>query len=397
MAKRLLQTGKRKGFLCARRMLLTVLVCTLPWFFSGTVSATVTGLCSNCHTMHNSQDGTTVAFDASGNPSATPNSKLLIHASCLGCHTGQNGDGKNIPYVLTTSGVHYGGATADDGTGTGGTSNTLAGGNFYWVETDDAVGHNVDGLSNDVDGTLATPPGFSSSFSANGAVDSSWAAGELTCAGTNGCHGEHHDGSNPITDPFVAVAGGHHGDDSTIDGSTVTKSYRFLYGIIGFEDSDWEYQPTANEHNQYHGDARSSTGSPPSDTSTISYLCAECHGNFHAGSGNLATGTSAVSPWLRHPIDFDLSDASGSEYASYGGGTNAYQVITPVASDLGTSVDNTSTTIDLTTVLSGSGTDAIVTCVSCHRAHGTPHYKMMRWDYAGSTGSYCSNCHTTKN
>jgi len=378
-----------------RQLLRPVLICALLLSVSVNVSAKINGACSNCHTMHNSQDGSAVAYDVSGTLTATPNAKLLIYATCLGCHTGTNGDGKNIPYVLTTTGINYG-VSADVGTGTEGSANTLAGGNFYWVESDDAVGHNVQGLTNSSDGNLTTPPGFSTSFSANGAVDSSWAAGELTCAGTNGCHGEHHDGTNPITDQFQAVNGGHHGDDSTIDGSTVTKSYRFLYGIIGFEDSDWEYRPTSTTHNQYHGDARGSTGAPPSDTSTISYLCAECHGNFHAGSGSLATGTTAASPWWRHPVDFDLSDATGSEYANYGGASHTYQVVTPVASDLGTSVTNTGTTTDLGSVLS-TGSDAIVTCISCHRAHGTPHYKMMRWDYAGGIGGDCDNCHTTKN
>jgi predicted CXXCH cytochrome family protein len=40
--------------------------------------------------------------------------------------------------------------------------------------------------------------------------------------------------------------------------------------------------------------------------------------------------------------------------------------------------------------------DAIVTCISCHRAHGSPYYKLLRWDYAGSISTGCAYCHTSK-
>ena len=54
------------------------------------------------------------------------------------------------------------------------------------------------------------------------------------------------------------------------------------------------------------------------------------------------------------------------------------------------------------TVLQAAG-DAIVTCISCHRAHGTPYADLLRWDYsnncnAGSDNADCGcfQCHTTK-
>jgi len=379
-----------------KRLMLSALVAGLSFGLvfcgAGTVFAKATGACANCHTMHNSQNGAPMALDADGDPTTTPHSKLLIKATCLGCHTGVNGDGKNIPYVLTTTGVDYGGSTPDEGTGTEGGSNTLAGGNFYWVEQgDDSAGHNVADLPtnpNEDLGTMFPPPGFDQSFSLNGAVASSWSAGQLTCAGTNGCHG-----TRPNSDQFQAVSGGHHGNDATIDGDTLATSYRFLDGIIGVEDTDWEFQPASGEHNVYHGVARSgasSTATAP-DSSTISYLCAECHGDFHSGTGNLTSDSGASSPWLRHPTDFDLSDASGAEYANYGGGS--YSLVAPVATDL---------TVGSATYFQGtfSDTNAIVTCVSCHRAHGTPYADLLRWDLAVSTANGgsggCLICHTAK-
>jgi predicted CXXCH cytochrome family protein len=45
------------------------------------------------------------------------------------------------------------------------------------------------------------------------------------------------------------------------------------------------------------------------------------------------------------------------------------------------------------------GTDVIM-CLSCHRAHGSPYYKMMRWDYTSTNLldvlSGCIVCHTSK-
>jgi predicted CXXCH cytochrome family protein len=52
----------------------------------------------------------------------------------------------------------------------------------------------------------------------------------------------------------------------------------------------------------------------------------------------------------------------------------------------------------------GQNSQGIVLCLSCHRAHGSAHDDLLRWDYAGmqagttgaEAGSGCFICHTTK-
>ncbi len=299
---------------------------------------------------------------------------------------------------LTTVDVAYG-------------TNTLAGGDFYWVATAggdaEAKGHNVvtESLSaRDTAAFTATglPPGFDGAIATAADVGSTWATNDLTCAGTYGCHG------NPAlgSDDFVAMSGAHHGAEAATAyraGGSLADSYRFLLGIKGVEDADWEFTSAADDHNQYHGDARDSAqiaSDTPADATTISALCARCHGDFHSNDGGIAYLNDITNSWLRHPTDFDMNASGGtSEYASYGGATNAYQVEAPVASEVADATVRA-------TVLQSAG-DAIVTCISCHRAHGSPHDDLMRWDYdpattamiAGTTSAGnagCFNCHTTK-
>jgi hypothetical protein len=297
-------------------------------------------------------------------PDPTPNEILLI-SNCIGCHTstGTNTIVEKVPIVFNTSG--YSGT--ENGT-------PLAGGNFYDVRTDDTKGHNVVGIKGqDVHLGLA-PPGGTAMTS------------QLTCAGEFGCHGNRSSGKTNIT----GLKGAHHTSDSTIDGSNVGKSYRFLNGILGKEDTDWEQDNINTSHNEYKG-------STSSATNTISYLCAECHGKFHTwigGSGEVYSGT-AQSPWLRHPTDIALKNAG--EYASY----TTYSMVAPVARPEDNYTGNANVV--------RPGTD-IVMCLSCHGAHASPYFKMVRWDYkswpgAGTggcdpeTGKHgcCNVCHTSKN
>jgi hypothetical protein len=369
-------------------LLLLGFICWLP----GSAMARVSGQCADCHTMHNSQDGASVV---EGGPL-----RALTKGDCIGCHTGTNTQGHNIPYVDDKTGTPSYGDFGIDG-------DTLAGGSFYWMRSGgagaaDAFGHNVLGIkSSDAAITpVNTPPGFALAFNANGQIGSAWSSNQLTCAGTYGCHGDH--GAVGDEDDFHAISGAHHADDVPLDPSDANPglSFRFLKGIDGKEDPEWEFTPTTTAHNQYKGIDR--TDDNAADTSTISYLCAECHGMFHSGAGtDGADGDGAFgSPWLRHPTDFDIGHATGTEYASYPGDFGAsvgeYSIVAPVASA------NVSAVLSSVAVTKPGDDTAIVTCISCHRAHGTPYADLLRWDYAncnvGDTGDDCGcfACHTTK-
>ncbi len=344
---------------------------------AGNAEARVSGLCSNCHTMHNSQNGVDMG------PDATPDNNLA-KGDCVGCHSDSAQSQikvGNIPVVYKT-----GIAPA----------NYLAGGNFYWTMTSSPKGHNVSSITG-MPTDLATPPGWRSGMAPAGgtAVPDSWTAGKLTCAGTYGCHGNHTVG---LTD-FSAIAGGHHGDDSSMDGSTVVKSFRFLLGVTGKEDPDWEATTGVNNHNIYKGVARNDDADGATVTSTISYLCAECHSNFHGGADLVAANdiwntAGTASPWLRHPSDFDLNKArqvaGGDDYDGY-----TYSVLVPVATtDPGTATD--------ATMIRATARKAIVMCLSCHRAHGSEYDDILRWNYSamiaggGASTTGCFYCHTTK-
>jgi hypothetical protein len=358
-AKSKIRRAKSKVFVfCVLLAALSSLLFALP------LQAKVTGACSNCHTMHNSQNGQPVARgDApwgGGGGSNEATSALLI-ASCLGCHSSTTAgestkviSGSTIPIVFNTTEPTYG-------------ANGLAAGNFYYVSgTVDDTGHNI--LASNPDGTLDdTPPG--GSFPSGGSY-----AGQLRCSGTRGCHGHNggQSGDSAIDDETSAIKGAHHGSDTPPlngDLSDVARNYRFLLGIAGKEDSEWELDASAH-HNEYKGDTNFGV------TNTISYLCGECHGNFHSSDG-----VGSTSPWLRHPTDILLPLAG--EFALYDP-TTTYNNSVPVAF---TDFDNP------------SRATAVVMCLSCHRAHASPYFKMMRWNYKdwpGSGTNGCGVCHTWK-
>ncbi len=356
----------------------------------------INGVCSDCHTMHNSQNNAAMNFDGS----ATPNDNLT-RGTCLGCHA-QGGPSATviqgtsvIPQVMHSGTTH------------------LAGGNFGYITgmagngAADNKGHNIGTLTG-TDGVLYGPPGgIVQSFHNTGYVVNT---NNLTCAGTNGCHG-YRLASSSLPQ---GISGSHHknvdGQLDQADGSA--NSYRFLMGVKGFESADWQENASSGNHNEYfgltapiqlgcssgatscHGGA---SGVQPPD-GTMSQFCATCHGNFHtlsvgagndSGPGNSSgVGVAAASPFIRHPTDLALP-ATG-EYAAY----TAYDLQSPVARITVPSAPNSGVT---------PGSDAVM-CLSCHVSHASDYPSMLRWDYddmiAGNGGAAadtgCFACHTTK-
>ena len=395
----------KKGYLVATAALAMGAMICLPRF----ASAAVTGVCSDCHTMHNSQNGDPMTFSAgfdTTNGSATPND-ILLRGNCLQCHTGINSTGGTTPFVYSTT----------DPTAAG-PGHTLAGGNFYWTvavggggvyDAFQGGGHDVNFLKTSLHYAFTTPPGYTDTGGPAGTWDPS--TKPLTCAGTYGCHGNRWLAGN-----YAAISGAHHSDPgggkSGVASASITKtanSFRFLNGVKGTEVSDWEFGAASASHNEYYGLKRSddttavTVPNSSSETISISQLCAECHGAFHnssgsypGGSGIQGSGATMASPWIRHPTDFDMGEATGADYTA--AMLNDYNPNVPVGRSTLSGLTTTST-------ISSDGTAtgvAIVMCISCHRAHGSPYADLLRWKYGNvvagtSNPNYgCFVCHTTK-
>lgn len=356
--------------------LITLLSLALSYGFA----FALTGPCVDCHTMHNSQNNSSMNFDYS----TTPN-PILLRGDCLGCHA-QNLNtrivGNYLPQVRHTA-----------------AGNDLAGGNFAYITGDKAldagdggattstVGHNVVDFGV-AEATLTMPPGDKN---ATGITN-----GTLTCAGSQGCHGD-----RTTSGSFAGISGTHHnnasGSISTASATSPGQSYRFLNGVAGFEDTYWEDATTTTTHNVYYGVAFGSSieGSATAPgANTISGLCAECHGLFH-GPGTPGDIANAGGEWLRHPTDAILPATAGGEYNSYQGANGAlvYDTLAPVGKPAATPVAPVAAVVP--------GTDVVV-CLSCHKAHASANADILRWNYStiatggGDDKTRCFVCHTNK-
>ncbi|MDH4230793.1 MAG: hypothetical protein OEW04_02060 [Nitrospirota bacterium] len=357
------------------------------------LSATVTGVCSNCHTMHNSQNGSQVArsgtgvgWDGSsvltGGSLSGPLNQLLV-TNCVGCHTSTtnftiiNFGGSKIPIVFNTEGYP---------------SDALAGGNFYWVSQRtvdlkyNAYGHNVYGIAGS--DTLTQAPGKLPGCGTSGSCHMTLAAAPSTSGLWNnynrgGCQGCHVYTSHHKDRGWYRFLKGHDGlnkDFSSGDDSDY---------VIGKGDTDWEKTKSSADHNWYKGTNTQyvSNGSALKTYQTITSFCAGCHSRFH-NTLDIARGggPNYASPWLRHPTDILLYN-KGGEYTAYDT-VNAYSTEAPVA---------------WTNPDSPSKETAVVMCLSCHRPHGSDQPDMLRWDYAtmivgdDTKSGGCFTCHTSKN
>src|SRR4030043_1086440 len=137
---------KMKGGGKMRKISIVMLLILLSVVLVSGSAYAISGVCSNCHTMHNSQNGIGEVQTYSGGIITTgvitpqPN---LLKADCIACHAGPTGE-KNgdAPIVVHTTNAN---PTLQGG------GYTLAGGDFYWVATGlaatDSKGHNVAGLA----------------------------------------------------------------------------------------------------------------------------------------------------------------------------------------------------------------------------------------------------------
>jgi len=335
-----------------RKTIMAILLAVLSVaLVSVSANAAITGKCSDCHTMHASQDGT----------ATTPNDNLTKF-SCIGCHNGGVAAAPNVFGQLAAA------RTA------GGTFNSNI---VDAAATDYHKVHNVSDVTwtNPEVELLNTTPGTE----AGGFTEPDGAA-ELTCAGTLGCHGQASGG----------FKGFHH--------NSYPNAYRFLRfndgagnytDIKGKGDTTWELGGAdAAGHNVYY--ALTDDNSATRDS--ISSLCSMCHGDFHGQDDTTDSGTS---PWKRHPTEVAIPAA----WDAIGAGVTIDYNVTPFGF---TGADYTA----MTTATAYSATLADnprVVCVSCHRAHGSDYNDLLRFNYtdvgtlqtAGSGATIgCLACHT---
>ncbi len=344
------------------------------------VEAGVTGACANCHTMHNSQGA------VEDNETAQEHLlKIKGDGDCLGCHAAPAGEDEykveGAPQV-----IYY---DADDKS-----KRMLAGGTFTTVKDNDGDGHNIVKLTGKDDVIKVMP----------GDPDCVFKVDELACAGTKGCHGD-----RDIENPMKAIQKGHHSPaDAYRDGHDLAHSYRMLNGVAGIGAVDYEFgmtnklidknklgDPNINV-NIYQGEHLDWPNNAPSGKS-ISWLCGECHGNkesdkgFYSRAGIVSADNNDI--WIRHPTDIitklDNYPNVGEE--------NKYSTEVPLGF-----VDAIKGA-DFNPEASG----VTVTCLSCHRAHGSQYKDALRFDYSfmktGAKGEDlpdgekgCFRCHTDK-
>lgn len=361
------------------------------WVVAGTLTvglmlpvlchASIKGNCSTCHTMHNSQQGSPVAFtlDSSGQQvvRAQPFAKLL-KTDCLGCHslagaeTIVDMDASRAPIVFNINEPTY----PPDGSST----STLAGGNFHWLaKNGDAYGHNVFGLAiEDFRFPPTQAPGGAQRTGECANCHGTLATAESGC---EGCHVPLHH-----TDSSENVVSGKQQGWYRFLGSVMLRDGTNLppaEGVEGIEDPDWEQSPLSSRHNTYQGSSAPFAGYLLSRS--IDQKCTGCHGTFH-------NETTADSTWIRHPVNMQIPDSG--EFTGF----TTYDPLVPVARQNVSILDDNFSDIN-------RGSD-VVSCISCHRAHGSPYPAMLRWGYRDWPGidshtqqpaiNGCAVCHTSK-
>ena len=349
----------------------------------GLVLAKVSGECSNCHTMHYSQNGT-----AWGNGSG-PYQWLTI-SDCVGCHSA--GDSSTWKDPVTGAPIVYNEAEPSYGFyyEAGGKYEGLAGGNFYYVTQEgggDTHGHNVvdiPGVEKDsLNGQY--PPGTSDQNCGNchkNNLLTPQTKDGIKYSGCEFCHNDKHHADD--TGPVVDGSGGWYRFLNFNTYHPYTFQPMGFEGVEGIEDPDWEKTYSSTDHNEYAGGGNY--------THSISLYCAVCHGEFYeyekSGGG-----------WYHHPTDYAIPDKGeyADAFGANGTGTGTWDPMVPVArphSNL-EGMTGPDQNVDI-------GTD-MVQCLSCHRPHASPYADMLRWDYenkctTNSTDDECGCivCHTKK-
>ncbi|MBI2930241.1 MAG: hypothetical protein HYY16_01200 [Planctomycetes bacterium] len=309
-------------------------------------------ICSQCHTMHYSEDGAVPTNADAGGPFGG----LLLRSSatslCVACHSesGSNATfswaGSTPPKVIVTGG-----------------GNQLPGGNF----------NNVMAGGNSDRGHSLNSSGFLAEAVANGpgGGGSPYPTTSLQCTSCHDAHGptgaadpnvfQYRNLKKTVnsTDVSAAVSSG-----NTEEATLVTAGVLANQNGLTF---------SATNHNVYRG--------------TIGAWCGGCHGTFHGD--NTDSDIFFGGRYIRHPTDQALLAAYVTAYGTTAADDD-YDPNLPVVAPVG---------VGTTGALWSVTVAHRVFCLSCHKAHATDQANSIRWDTSSGSGGTdnargkCGECH----
>jgi len=286
-------------------------------------------LCSDCHTMHYSQQHEYGGTSGQGFPplSGGPTPYLLRQPEdqlCQACHDGRT----DAPDVV---GDHANGYVRQAGALPTGTS-----------PREDWKGHTLDS-------TVTDAPGFSGNLNPG-------EPSTLTCIS---CHHQHgYNSANPAGNPYRNLKGKPGSSPgvfvSYVIGTTPDNSKDVRINI-----DQASYTPGSGQaatFGPYYSFGNTLFNEPDPTKSKYAEFCAGCHGNFHGKPGDTNIGGETGIEFIRHPtagVDIGAVGGGHSNLGRYTGATSKVQVLV-------TETDRTA----------GTYTSATPSCMSCHKAHG---------------------------
>lgn len=329
-------------------------------------SFAITGPCSGCHTMHNSQNGGTMAY---GTAAGAPAYQQLLIGDCLACHTVAGATAPTAPKVDT--------AVAGSITAAGSWSQASADSMRHGLNALNGAGYTQFGAT---DGVLTTAPG------------GTFTSSNLTCAGPQGCHG-----NGAATIP-VGDLTGQAGINGFHHAGAATAGYRFLRvrgnnnpavagtPVGGIGSANWEMGgPNDTNHNIYQGKTYDAAlGNSFSD------FCNNCHPSFHAAGDAATDQGGSTGAFTRHPTDRNFANLANTGSITVDYTNNPFGFIDTAG---------LSTTANTNYVATDG--NAVVGCMSCHRSHASGQPDLLRFNYAnqvagGGNTVGCLGCHVNQ-
>lgn len=374
--------------------------------------------CGACHTMHNSQGGTDLGGNSGGSLillRGKISTRADIHKLCLQCHAsnGTMADVAHAPRGVKAPKVYSSGSTwtQDDPFNLIG-----AGGNFSTElnATWDATTSDYLGYGHSVGATNVTPPGGDASIDA------------FSC--TN-CHDPH--GTSDPTDSNINIF---RNLRVNVLGAGDNSGVKFSTGV----NSEWENKSyVGGENGSYFGGSETDndgrviwpvykgtlSGNPVTDSAnsnqygtgddgilmafgygTMSLWCAQCHDKWHEEieSNNQAHvydgGEFAIDLHSRrHAVNSMMPRAAaagcaGTCHESLLDRSNYDDALIQAGKGLPVTASQYYTANAYYLPTGGTGMDDFndghkVFCLTCHFAHGGPHYDNLRWNYTSAVSS----------